>query len=150
MAAPKEDSAWGRGGGWSGRRGEDLQNSVKIKNFSTPNQYINIILSKFLVCHSSNCMRVFVMGGWVLSCVASFLVCQLRAPTACVFSSWVAGYSPAWSWRRTCQCFGKRRGVGFSLHNVLGSLFLGIEPTEFHSSTMTSLNARRVQAKVNG
>lgn len=35
-------------------------------------------------------------------------------------------------------------GVGFSLHNVLGSLFLGSGPTEFDSSTITLwLQAKR-------
>ena len=36
------------------------------------------------------------------------------------------GFSLALPWRRRCQCFGKRRRVGFSLYSVLGSLFLGI------------------------
>lgn len=36
------------GEGEAGVGGEDLQNSEKIKNFSTPNQYINIILGKLL------------------------------------------------------------------------------------------------------
>ena len=36
-----------KGEGAGGQERENLQNSVKIKNF-TPNQYINIILSKLL------------------------------------------------------------------------------------------------------